>query len=263
MTARDDARDVGLLLRYGLDPTMSPARHDVYSRLLDRFHTDPDLRTAFDETADGLGLRVLTADRSAGLVLVAEPTSPLAVTDTSRWLRIRGTADRLVYGLALGGTTAWCYPTARAVREPGTRRVTALDVDRLVRDHAAAIEAEEITLDGGLGEAWREYATNRKQVALTSSGRLKRDCTVRMCEDVLLMLASFGLVVVDRTVPPPRDELRVWRSTDRFRAHIAIAGGPLVRQTITGSQVSEGHRQAGQDQSGPPDYGEPFDERGE
>lgn len=40
----------------------------------DRFHTDPDLRTAFDETADGLGLRVLTADRSAGLVLIAEPT---------------------------------------------------------------------------------------------------------------------------------------------------------------------------------------------
>ncbi|MFI9580403.1 hypothetical protein ACIHCQ_00785 [Streptomyces sp. NPDC052236] len=263
MTARDDARDVGLLLRYGLDPTMSPARHDVYSRLLDRFHTDPDLRTAFDATADGLGLRVLTADRSAGLVLIAEPTSPLAVTDTSQWLRIRGTADRLVYGLALSGATAWCYPTARAVREPGTRRVTALDVDRLVREHAAAIEAEEITLDGGLGDAWREYATNRKQVALTSSGRLKRDCTVRMCEDVLLMLASFGLVGVDRTVPPPRAELRVWRSTDRFRAHVATAGGPLVWQTIIGSAVSEGHRQDGRSQSAHTRDGESSEESGE
>lgn len=249
MTARDDARDVGLLLRYGLDPTLSPARHDVYSRLLDRFHTDPDLRTAFDETADGLGLRVLTVDRSAGLVLVAEPTSPLAVTDISPWLRIRGTADRLVYGLALGGATAWCYPTSRAVREPGTRRVSALDVDRLVREHAAAVESEEVNLDGGLGEAWREYATNRKQVALTSGGRLKRDCTVRMCEDVLLMLASFGLVVADRTVPPPRAELKVWRSTDRFRAHVATAGGPLVWQTITGSPVSDVRRQDGRGES--------------
>ncbi|WP_327744106.1 hypothetical protein OHO28_22170 [Streptomyces europaeiscabiei] len=263
MTARDDARDVGLLLRYGLDPAMSPARHDLYSRLLDRFHTDPDLRTAFDETADGLGLRVLTADRSAGLVLIAEPTSPLAVTDTSHWLRIRGTSDRLVYGLALGGATAWCYPTPRAVREPGTRRVTALDVDRLVREHAAAIEAEEITLDGGLGEAWREYATNRKQVALTSSGRLKRDCTVRMCEDVLLMLAAFGLVMVDRTIPPPRAELKVWRSTDRFRAHVGTAGGPLVWQTITGSQAPEGHRKDSHGRSARTGYGKPFDERGE
>ncbi|MCI4142259.1 hypothetical protein [Streptomyces sp. MMS20-AI2-20] len=263
MTARDDARDVGLLLRYGLDPTMSPARHDVYSRLLDRFHTDPDLRTAFDETADGLGLRVLTADRSAGLVLIAEPTSPLAVTDVSVWLRIRGTTDRLVYGLALGGATAWCYPTARAVREPGTRRVTALDVDRLVREHAAAIEAEEITIDGGLGEAWREYATNRKQVALTSSGRLKRDCTVRMCEDVLLMLASFGLIVADRTVPPPRAELKVWRSTDRFRAHVATAGGPLVWQTIIGSPAPEGHQHDSRGQSAHTSYVEPFDAREE
>ncbi|MGW1614915.1 hypothetical protein ACWCQZ_36840 [Streptomyces sp. NPDC002285] len=263
MTARDDARDVGLLLRYGLDPTMSPARHDVYSRLLDRFHTDPDLRTAFDETADGLGLRVLTADRSAGLVLVAEPTSPLAVTDVSPWLRIRGTADRLVYGLALGGATAWCYPTARAVREPGTRRVTALDVDRLVREHAAAVEAEEITHDGALGEAWREYSTNRKEVALTSGGRLKRDCTVRMCEDVLMMLASFGLVVIDRTVPPPRDELKVWRSTDRFRAHVAAGGGPLVWQTIIGSQGPEGHQMSGRGQSTHTRHGESFGEREE
>lgn len=261
MTARDDARDVGLLLKYGLDPTMSPARHDVYSRLLDRFHTDPDLRTAFDETADGLGLRVLTADRSAGLVLIADPTSPLAVTDVSPWLRIRGTADRLVYGLALGGATAWCYPTARAVREPGTRRVTAVDVDRLIREHAAAIEANQITLNGGLGEAWREYAA-RKQVALTSSSRLKRDCTVRMCEDVLLMLAAFGLVVVDRTVPPPRPDLKVWRSTDHFRAHVAASGGPLVWQTMSGSQATEGLRQDNRGQSAHPD-GEPYDEGGE
>ncbi|MFI2239442.1 hypothetical protein [Streptomyces chrestomyceticus] len=260
MTARDDARDVGLLLRYGLDPTVSPTRHDVYSRLLDRFHTDPDLRTAFDETANGLGLRVLAADRSAGLVLSAEPASPLAVTDTSRWLRIRGTADRLVYGLALGAATAWCYPTARAVREPGTRRVTALDVDRLVREHAAAIEAQESTVDGGLGEAWREYATHRKQVAVTSSGRLKRDCTVRMCEDVLLMLASFGLVVVDRTVVPPRAELQVWRSTDRFRAHVAAAGGPLVWQTITSPQGSQGPGEGGPGRTGPAGSDESLDE---
>jgi hypothetical protein len=125
---------------------------------------------------------VLTADHTTGLVLTAEADSPVAVTDTSMWLRIRCAADRMVYGVALGGVAAWCYPNTRAVREPGTRRVTAVDVDRLVREHAAAVEAGDILLEDGLGEAWQEYAHNRKQVAETPGGQLKRDCTVRMCD---------------------------------------------------------------------------------
>lgn len=239
MSARDDARDAGLLLRYALDHTVMPARHDTYSQLLDRYHTDPDLRTAFDETAAGLGVRVLAADRTTGLVLTAESDSPMAVSDTSPWLRIRGAADRMVYGVALGGVAAWCYPNARAVREPGTRRVIAVDVDRLIREHAAAVEAGNIGLDDGLGDAWHEYSNNRKQVAETPSGQLKRYCTVRMCEDVLVMLAAFGLLVVDKTVAPPRAELKVWRSTDRFRAHVAASGGPLAWQTIAHSHVPD------------------------
>jgi hypothetical protein len=237
MTIRDDARDAGLLLRYGLDHALSPARHDTYRQLLDRYQSDPDLRACFDETTAGLGVRVLAADRITGLVLTAEPDSPLAVTDTHRWLRIRGTADRLIYGVALGGVAAWCYPNARAVREPGTRRVTAVDADRLIREHAAAIAAGDAEPGGGLGDAWHEYA-HRKQVEETDKGRLRRDCTLQMCEDVLVMLADFGLVVADRTSAPPRPDLRVWRSTDRFRAHVAAGGGPLVWQTMVNSARS-------------------------
>jgi len=233
VSVRDDARDAGLLLRYALDPAATPGRVDVYGRLLDRYHADPDLRSVFDETATALGVRVLTVDRVTGLVLTVEPDSPLAVKDTSPWLRIRGIPDRMVYGVALGAAAAWCYPNARAVREPGTRRVTAVDVDRLIREHAAAVEAGDVELEETLGEAWREYAHNRKQVAETPTGQLKRDCTVRMCEDALAMLAAFGLLVADRTVRPLRGELKVWRSTDRFRAHVAATGGPLVWQTIT------------------------------
>lgn len=116
MSNRDDSRDVGLLLRYSLDHRLTPARHDTYGRLLNRYHTEPDLRTAFDETIAGLGLRILSADRVSGLVLIAEPESPLAVTDTSPWLRIRGSADRMVYGVALAGVAAWCYPNAQIGR---------------------------------------------------------------------------------------------------------------------------------------------------
>jgi hypothetical protein len=234
MTVRDDARDAGLLLRYGLDHSLSPARHDIYSRLLDRYQADPDLRSSFDETAAALGVRVLSADRITGLVLTVEPDSPLAVTDTQRWLRIGGTADRMIYGLALGGVAAWCYPNARAVREPGTRRVTAIDADRLIREHAAALAAEDTEPGDGLGQAWQEYA-QRKQAEETPNGNFKRHCTVKMCEDVLVMLSDFGLVVTDRTAPPPRADLKVWRSTDRFRAHVAAGGGPFVWQTLMAS----------------------------
>jgi len=31
----------------------------------------------------------------------------------------------------------------------------------------------------------------------------------------------------------------VWRSTDRFRAHVAASGGPLAWQTIARSRISE------------------------
>ncbi|WP_037360316.1 hypothetical protein [Amycolatopsis orientalis] len=239
MTDRDLARDVGLLLRFALDHTVTPARHDTYNRLFDRYTTDPELRTAFEETAAGLGVRTLAADRTTGLVLSAEVDSPLAVADTAPWLRISSAGDRMVYGVALGGAAAWCYPTARSVREPGTRRVSAIDVDRLIREHAAAVEAGEAELPAGLGPAWEQYSVHRKQIAVTkNTGQLKRGCTVKMCEEVLGMLAAFGLLVADRTVPPPRPDLRVWRSTDRFRAHVAAGGGPLAWQTIVNSGIS-------------------------
>jgi hypothetical protein len=250
VSIRDDARDAGLLLRYALDPAAAPARLDVYGRLLDRFHTDPDLRSVFDEFTGALGVRVLAADRLTGLVMTPEPDSPLAVKDTSAWLRITGVPDRLVYGLALGAVAAWCYPNARAVREPATRRVTAIDVDRLIREHAAGVEAGDLDATEPLADAWNEYINNRKQVEFTKTKRLTRSCTVRMCEDALTMLAAFRLLVPDRTAPPPRTDLKVWRSTDRFRAHVAAGGGPLVWQTITASGVPDRlHREPAQSSS--------------
>ncbi|MFI5803469.1 hypothetical protein [Streptomyces sp. NPDC051561] len=235
MTARDDARDAGLLLRYALTPTASPARLDEYGALLDRYHTDPDFRSLVDEYLRALGLWVQGSDRSTGPVLIAEPDSPLAVTDTSPWLRVQDeAADRLIYGLALAGVAAWCYPTARAVGEPGTRRVTAVDVDRLIREQALTAGAGEASTGEELGPVWGAYA-RRKQAAETDGGRLKRNCTVRMCEDVLAMLGEFSLLVTDTSVSPPRPDLKVWRSTDRYRALVAASGGPLVRQTLVAS----------------------------
>ncbi|MFE7115524.1 hypothetical protein ACFU99_08890 [Streptomyces sp. NPDC057654] len=233
MISRDDARDLGLFLRYAFDASASPGRLDAYGRVLELFHAAPELRTAANEVLRALGTTLLAADRTAGFVLAAEPGSPLAVTYTRKLLPLGGTQHRLVYGLALAGVTAWCFPNARAVREPGTRRVTALDVDRLIRGQAAAIEAGSTEGEGGLGPAWEAYDRQHKQVVATKkSGRLRRNTTAKMCEDVLQLLASFNLLVADTTMPPPRRDLSVWRSTDRFRAHVAATGAPLVRQVF-------------------------------
>ena len=153
MTVRGDARDAGLLLRYGARPLPLPGAPRHLQPSPGPLPGRPDLRSSFDKTAAALGVRVLSADRIAGLVLTAKPDSPLAVTDTQRWLPIGGTADRMIYGLALGGLAAWCYPNARAVREPGTRRVTAIDCDRLIREHAAALAADDTEPREGLGQA--------------------------------------------------------------------------------------------------------------
>ncbi|OIV38530.1 hypothetical protein BIV57_05190 [Mangrovactinospora gilvigrisea] len=229
MTERDDARDAGLLLLYVLNPAALPARNGMYGDLLDRFVADPDFRGICEENYTALGLRVLGARRSAGLIVGADPDSPLAVTGTDRWLRITCSDDRLIYGLSLAGAAAWCYPTAHALTDSATRRVTAPDVDRLIRQRATALEASGP--DQRLGAAWGVYKP-RQQAVTTSQGRLRRTCTVRMCEDTLAMLGHFRLLISDTTVQGPRPDLKVWRSTDRFRLHIAGTGGPLIRQAL-------------------------------
>lgn len=87
------------------------------------------------------------------------------------------------------------------------------------------------------GKSMPSESRRRRQ---TDSGRLKRYCTVHMCEDVLAMLAAFGLMVPDRTISPPRSDLGVWRSTDRFRAYVGSAGAPLAWQTMTGPPGTAG-----------------------
>lgn len=256
MTTSPDVRDAGLLLRYALTSALSPDRHETYGRLLDRYHADPDLRGAFDEIAAGVGVRVLASDRRTGLVLSAEEDSPLSAGDTSQWLSISSAADRLIYGVALAGAAAWFYPNARALRDPGDRRGHAIDVDALIRRHAAEVESGQIVMEDDLGDAWDAYVARKQVEESKTNGKLRRKCTVAMCEQALTMLAYFGLLMVDRTAQAPRPELTMWRATDRFRAHVAASGGPLAWHTIAHSDALEhlaAERDSGAEQAGEDD----------
>ncbi|WP_432990629.1 DUF3987 domain-containing protein [Dactylosporangium sp. CA-233914] len=64
-----------------------------------------------------------------------------------------------------------------------------------------------------------------------------RDCTVRMCEDALVMLAAFGLLIVDRSVAPPRPEspCRACRQAATSRTSTISPSTPSVEHSDTGS----------------------------
>lgn len=228
------------LLAFGLDRHARPTSNADYTELIDQFRDDPDYRRKVEQVADGLGLVVLDASHAAGLVLGAAEQSPLATTETDlrALLRFQSADDRMIYGVAFAGIAAWCYPTSQDVADRIVRPVTAMDADRIIREHAKALATGETVLEEDLSDAWQAYAT-RKRVEETKTGRLARHCTIKMCDQALDVLGHYGLMVPDQTVDPPRSDLGVWRPTEHFRAQVARTGGPLAWQTLAHSPVPE------------------------
>jgi hypothetical protein len=228
------------LLALGLDRQTRPTADADYGELVDLFRDDPDFRNRVQQIADGLGLTVLDATPAAGLILGASEDSPLAVTevDLRALLRFQGAEDRMIYGVAFAGIAAWCYPTSQDVADRIARPVSAMDTDRLIREHAKALTTGETVLEEDLSDAWQAYAT-RKRIEETKTGRLTRHCTIKMCDAALGALAHYGLMTPDQSVDPPRDDLGVWRPTEHFRAQVARTGGPLAWQALAHSPVPE------------------------
>jgi hypothetical protein len=236
----DDTMQAALLVRLGLDVGSRPTADPEYAELLALFRDDPAFRSKVNAVAGGLGLSVLDANTSVGLVLSADETSPLAVTgaDLKRDLKWNSARERMVYGVAFAGAAAWCYPNSQAVASRTARTGTGVDVDRLVREHGARLAAGDVMLEDGLSEAWTAFE-DTKQVEVTGTGKLSRHCTVKMCDLALRTLADHGLMMEDRTATPPRDGIAVFRPTDRFRLLVGRTGGPLAWQALAHSGVPD------------------------
>jgi hypothetical protein len=223
--------DAAELVSFALS-RVNPHAEEPYRVLLERYRNDPDFAMAARAVADGLGLEILVADPMVGLVVGARPGSQFAATPTGLLRSMRaqaGSDDRMIYGILFAAVAALCFPTRASQQQRGVRRFVAADVDRTVRNHITMLEDDELVLEEDLEPAWRAYA-DRKQVDLTPKGRLRTGSTGRMAEQVCELLADHDLL--HRTV---EDNVVVYRSTDRFRHHVARHGGALAYRAVVDS----------------------------
>lgn len=228
-----DATAPTRLLAYALDPKARPARHETYSALIEQWLTDPTFARQVADAAAGLGLKVLAADPVLGMVVAADADSVFtpAVREVHKTISGEGAADRLIAGVILAAITAWCYPTARSLNDPGLRQVTAKDVDDMLRDHIRIIDDGHATLDEELEPAWEHYS-NTKPVEYTSEGRLRRWCAHAMIGRALEWLRDQGMLIADP------GEATLYRTTDRFRHHVALHAGTLAYRAIVDSPAN-------------------------
>lgn len=236
MTTHSPADPVRLV-RYGLDPSVPPARSDEYRELVARCLADPAFREHTGGAAAALDLELLHVDATVGLVLA--PRDGAVFAPSWSWLReqakIQPTAEnRMIVGMLLVGVAALCYPTAAALSDPALRRFTATDVDTLLRRHGEMLADGDTVLEDGLEAAWQAYGA-RKSVAKTKGGKqLAKDCTVRLAEQVCDVLASQRLLL--RT---DEDGTAVYRSTDRLRHLVARHSATLAYRTLIDSDARD------------------------
>jgi hypothetical protein len=226
MITTADHTDLGLLLSYALQPTQRPGRNPEYRRVLARYRTEVDFRTALDAVLVGLDAKVLS-DSELGFVLGIEAKSPFAFryTDMSRTETREG---RLLAGLTLVGIAAWAYPTPADLEDDRIRRVPDVDFESWLRATCGRLRntdaAGEVIPDQGLDAAWRIYVnlpSTRVGDRGAGAGRLSPKCTLYWVRNVLGWLTEQGMARADTT-----GSENTWTLTERFRAHVKdMAGG--------------------------------------
>jgi hypothetical protein len=72
-----DHADIGTLLAWALRPAQRPGRNPEYQRVLARYRTEHEFKSAADAVLYGLGAEPLSAG-DFGLILGIAPESPLA-----------------------------------------------------------------------------------------------------------------------------------------------------------------------------------------
>ncbi|MEU6034717.1 hypothetical protein ABZ801_04860 [Actinomadura sp. NPDC047616] len=221
-----DYTDIGTLVAYALRPGRRPGRNPEYQRVLVRYRTEQEIRSATDAVLHGLGSRVLS-DGDHGLVLGVEPESPLAfrVSDLAGVSDDRG---KLLAGLVLTGLVAYAYPSAEELADDRVRHVSERDFDAWLRELCERLRshdaAGEVIPEQGLDDAWRVYL-DMPSVVHGERGRganqLLRSCTRYWVRAMLGWLASQGMARQDQMTDDS------WTMTERFRVHareVALEG---------------------------------------
>ena len=148
-----DHAAVGRLIRYGLEPKLTPARSADYAELVGRARNDSEFAAAAVEIAHGEGLEVLEIDPLLGISLAAMHDSPFTMR-LDHYSR-GSNEDRLLHALVQLAIAATAYPTAEALDDDRLQSVTVGEiVDRVrhvatrLRDRLAARTAVSLSPAG-------------------------------------------------------------------------------------------------------------------
>ena len=214
----NDHTDIGTLIAWALRPAQRPGRNAEYQRVLGRYRTDLNFKTATNAMLHGLGAQVLS-DGDFGLILGVQPESPLAFR-LSDMPNISKPEHKILAGLVLTGLVAFAFPNAEELEDDRVRRVTSWDLDTWLRELCEQLRTQdaagEIIPEEGLDEAWRIYldlppTDYGKQGPQT--GRLTTKCTRFWVETILTWLTGQGMARIDTSTN------ETWTLTERFRVH--------------------------------------------
>lgn len=232
MAEARDALDLGLLLRCALDTGRRPSQDETYRRLLSRLRAEERFSVAFDDLLEGLGLWRLSTD-DYGVQLGCRADSPFALK-LAQFRPSMKREERMLYGLVLLATGAYCWPRAAELDEwgEGVRRVEVAELTHYLQQLCERLDErsdEDAAADHPeLREAWREVL-RRAAAKPTSDGRRSASTLSGAVAFCMRKLADAGLLRADgdesyRTTRAFRVQLRELSANEAFRLVQGAAG---------------------------------------
>jgi hypothetical protein len=214
----NDHTDIGTLVAWAIRPAQRPGRNPEYQRVLSRYRTELNFKTATDAVLHGLGAQVLS-DGDFGLIIGVAPESPLAFR-LSDLPNVTKQEHKIIVGLILTGLVAFAFPSADELEDDRVRRVPVRDLESWLRDLCERLRAHdaagEVIPEDGLDAAWRIYLAMPAVLIGEhgrGTGRFSAKCTRYWISSVLTWLTAQGMARTDSS------EEDTWSLTERFRVH--------------------------------------------
>lgn len=216
-----DFSAVGRLIRYGLEPKLTPARNAEYAELVSRARNDSDFAAAVVATAIGQGLEVLEVDPLLGISLAATDESPytMRMEDYAK----RPGEERALHALVQLAIAATAYPTTESLDDDRVQAVSVsevaervLHISRRLRDRLGPGDPPD---DEPQMEPIYRFLLRTPLTATTPDERAHMGTLTGAVKRGLRFLVEQGLADPLET-PPDSFRLRA-----RYRIHVRDAAG--------------------------------------
>lgn len=216
------SRLIGIALNPKAKPGGSGAS-ELYAELLARYLEEVDFKTAVDDIAEGLGIQILDAESTRGLLCVTKIDSPFQMVSQDFSGGMTG-PQRALYGLIMIAIAATFYPNPVDLDETHhePKRSIADIKDLLERVSKAAASEKEGEVVPSNRNVWRIAHLYQKLADTKPNERAGSTTREGMIRKALEEMERGGLV-------RPFDESETWLATSRLRIRLrAGAGNDIV-----------------------------------